>query len=110
MHRNTKIATCNYCGTRAALVLGADRHELVCSACGAPLHDLKALPSRSEAPAERRTAKPARPAPRGRGAWDEDPWGHDRPSKPKKSKKKKKKSTARKFLGEAFDLFEDIFD
>ena len=39
-----KIATCCYCGTRAALVLtGRDRHELACSSCGAPLHDLKML-------------------------------------------------------------------
>ena len=41
----TKIATCCYCGTRAALVLtGKHRHELSCSGCGAPLHDLKMLP------------------------------------------------------------------
>ena len=34
----TKIATCCYCGTRAALVLtGKHRHELSCSGCGAPL-------------------------------------------------------------------------
>jgi hypothetical protein len=40
-----KIATCCYCGTRAALVLrGNDRHELSCSSCGAPLHNLKMLP------------------------------------------------------------------
>ncbi|WP_375258351.1 hypothetical protein [Citreimonas sp.] len=39
-----KVATCTYCGTRAALVLsGQTRHELACSACGAPLHDLKML-------------------------------------------------------------------
>ena len=41
----TKIATCCYCGTRAALVLsGKTRHELACSSCGAPLHELKKLP------------------------------------------------------------------
>jgi len=40
-----KIVTCCYCGTRAALVLtGKTRHELACSSCGAPLHDLKMLP------------------------------------------------------------------
>ena len=40
-----KIATCCYCGTRAVLVLrGKERHELSCSSCGAPLHDLKMLP------------------------------------------------------------------
>ena len=40
-----KIATCCYCGTRAALVLRGDsRHELSCAACGAPLHEMKAMP------------------------------------------------------------------
>lgn len=40
-----KIATCCYCGTKAALVLrGKDSHELCCGTCGAPLYDLKRLP------------------------------------------------------------------
>jgi len=40
-----KIATCCYCGTKAALILrGKDSHELSCGSCGAPLHDLKRLP------------------------------------------------------------------
>lgn len=40
-----KIATCCYCGTKAALVLrGKDSYELNCGSCGAPLHDLKRLP------------------------------------------------------------------
>ena len=40
-----KIATCFYCGTKAALVLrGKVIHELSCGSCGAPLHDLKRLP------------------------------------------------------------------
>lgn len=40
-----KIATCCYCGTKAALVLrGKDSHELSCGSCGALLHDLKRLP------------------------------------------------------------------
>ena len=39
-----KIATCCYCGTRAALILrGKERHELACSTCGAPLHEMKML-------------------------------------------------------------------
>ena len=54
----TKIATCNYCGTRAALVLSGEvRHELACSGCGAPLHDLKLMPARK---ADRKTFKPSR--------------------------------------------------
>ena len=58
-----KIATCCYCGTRAALVLkGKDRHELSCATCGAPLHELKKLPrSRSDS----RPRKSDRPTPRG---------------------------------------------
>lgn len=39
-----KIATCCYCGTRAALVLGgSQQHQLACGNCGAPLQDLKSL-------------------------------------------------------------------
>lgn len=50
MYRNTKIATCSYCGTRSALVLDQGRHELVCPACGAPLHEIKAMPVKERAP------------------------------------------------------------
>lgn len=89
MPHGTKIATCCYCGTRAALVLtGRDGHELACASCGAPLHDLKALKTQ---PAP---AKPGKP--------------RMKPSKPKK--KKRKKSLSRKLMGEAFDLLDDIFD
>ncbi len=97
-----KIATCCYCGTRAALVLtGRDRHELACSSCGAPLHEMKMIPSRKAKPAKRATAPaatPAHPASR-RSRYDDRP----RP-------KKRKKSLKRKILSEAFDLIEDIFD
>jgi hypothetical protein len=69
----TKIATCTYCGTRAALVLtGETRHELACQACGAPLHDLKKL--RADAAHPPRYANAPRPAPH-------------KPAKPKKRKK-----------------------
>lgn len=86
----TKIATCNYCGTRAALVLkGKERHELSCSACGAPLHDLKRMPVEKEKPEPRSYAPKSM-------------------KKPKKSKYKKKKKKS--FLYEAFDILEDIFD
>ncbi len=41
MSYGTKVATCCYCGTRAALVLrGKQRHELSCASCGAPLHNM----------------------------------------------------------------------
>lgn len=92
MTQPPKIATCCYCGTRAALVLtGDNRHELSCSSCGAALHNLKMLRS--------------------------DHHGkHDLAGSPKKKsgykpkKKKPKKSLGRRFLGEAFDLLDDIFD
>ena len=94
----TKIVTCCFCGTRAALVLkGAGSHELSCRSCGAPLHDLKMLPKQkttSRAPAER-VAKPA-------------PNGY-RPSRTP-PKRKKRKRFLKKVFEEAFDLIEDIFD
>ena len=99
-----KIATCCFCGTRAALVLaGEERHELSCSNCGAPLHNLKTLPIssvRSAAPA----ATPTRPK------------AKSRPEKPKAvtrklaKKPKKRKSLARKAMSELWDFVEDIFD
>lgn len=89
----SKIATCCYCGTRAALVLkGQQRHELSCSSCGAPLHNLKMMPKRklSEAKAVRDTVKS--------GGYN------------KKKKQKKKKSLFSRVLDEAWDVVEDIFD
>ena len=111
----TKIATCCYCGTRAALVLkGETRHELACRACGAPLHDLKRLPEgRVDAEAHRpprkgKKGKRKGPAPvPPYGAW-QDPPKHL--AKGKTRKKKRRKSLGRRLLGEAFDLIEDIFD
>ena len=100
----TKIATCCYCGTRAALVLtGTMAHELACSSCGAPLHDLKMLP-KSKGGGERELVKPSRVRVRPddpiRGyKWDK-----------KKKKKKKKKGIGRKFFEEAWDILEDIID
>ena len=92
-----KIATCCYCGTRAALVLtGRERHELSCSSCGAPLHEMKML--KTEAKAEKPRAKPSRTRPE-----------HSyRPVKHKR--KKKRKSRGRWMMEEAWDLIEDIFD
>jgi len=99
-----KIATCCYCGTRAALVLaGTERHELACSSCGAPLHNLKMLPKavvatpmRALQPA-RKAAKPAHP---------KQP--HPRPRKVKK--RKKRKGLFSKIVREVWDELEDIFD
>ncbi|WP_371054488.1 hypothetical protein [Rhodosalinus sp. K401] len=126
MPHATKIATCTYCGTRAALVLRGDtRHELSCAACGAPLHDLKMLRADAVEARGGRPAQPARaasrPASRGPGArgvtppahWERMRDGHDdRPRRKKTSRKarKKRKGFMRKALEEAFDVLEDIFD
>ena len=102
MHRNTKVATCCYCGARAALVLDKARHELTCSSCGAPLHDMKMLPKQSVGSGHRELV--------------DDPISPGkRKSKPKPSYKKSKKPKKRrrilsKIFEEAFDLVEDIFD
>jgi ribosomal protein L34E len=102
MYTSTKIATCCFCGTRATLVLTADRHELSCSSCGAPLHDLKKLPLDQSGKTTRKPAKPY-----GGGVTPPDHW--ERRAKPKKPRKKKK-GLAQRFFEEAFDVIEDIFD
>ncbi|WP_437436609.1 hypothetical protein [Ruegeria arenilitoris] len=89
----SKIATCCYCGTRAALVLkGKQRHELSCSSCGAPLHDLKMVPKRKLT-----EGKPRRDTVNASG-------------NNKKKKQKKKKSMFSRVFDEAWDVIEDIFD
>ncbi|WP_181893007.1 hypothetical protein [Falsiruegeria mediterranea] len=107
MSHPTKIATCSYCGTRAALVLRQDgRHELSCSACGAPLHDLKMLRQAKPDAAVSHLPKPKARKPKktkGKADWYEKPR-----SKPKKVKKRK--GLMSRFLDEAWDAVEDIFD
>ncbi len=89
----SKIATCCYCGTRAALVLkGKQRHELSCSSCGAPLHDLKMVPKRKLS-----DSKPKR-----EGYTSALPY--------KNKKKKKIKGLFARVMDEAWDVVEDIFD
>ena len=101
---NTKIATCCYCGTRAALVLAGDKsHELACSACGAPLHDLKMLPKERDR-AHKELIKPSAVRTR-HGAKKPGKKGYDKPKKVKK-----KKSLKSKLFGEIFDIIEDIID
>lgn len=87
-----KIASCCYCGTRAALVLDRARHELTCASCGAPLREMKSLPREKQATA-------IRPAP-----------AHPAPLKRTRKKPKKRKSLGRRLLSEVWDKVEDIFD
>jgi len=103
-----KIVTCCYCGTRAALVLkGQDRHELSCSKCGAPLHDMKML-RKEEGGVGRSKSKSHRPAPN--PVHPNQP----HPKAKKKGKRKKRKGFMRELLSDAFeevfDAVEDIFD
>ena len=93
----TKIATCCYCGTKAALVLrGKQRHELACSNCGAPLRSLKMLPTSQTATA---------PAPSRLTPQRAHLHVHDRPVKRKKSK-----GLGRKMFSELWDKIEDVID
>lgn len=98
-----KIATCCYCGTRAALILGKDRHELACSSCGAPLHNMKMLPI-GVGRVTARAATPTRPSPK--PVHPKQP--HPKAKKVKKSKKRK--GLFRHLVEEAWDVIEDIID
>lgn len=98
----TKIATCCYCGTRAALVLEKGRHELTCSKCGAPLHDMKRL-KKEPVPQETHSyAQERRKS--GKKAYK------TRYDAPHRRARKKRKGMMRHLLEEAFDVLEDIFD
>lgn len=100
---SSKIATCCYCGTKAALILrGNVRHELSCSSCGAPLHDLKML--RADHPEDGRTVRPSPIRPNVR---PEQVTGYRQ--MPRK-KIKRRKGLGRWLLEEAWDSIEDIFD
>ncbi|MDP5361102.1 MAG: hypothetical protein NWP79_02990 [Paracoccaceae bacterium] len=100
----TKIATCCYCGTKAALVLrGKDRHELTCGNCGAPLRALKMLPKATVEAATPRPA-PAHPANRHRAERYPD---YD-VARPKK--RRKTKSFGRRVMSGLWDVIEDVVE
>tara|TARA_R110000796_G_C14515422_1_gene430328 strand:- start:203 stop:490 length:288 start_codon:yes stop_codon:yes gene_type:complete len=91
----TKIATCCFCGSKAALTLGEGRHELSCAKCGAPLHDLKSF-------AVKQPAKEARPVLR--------QFSEIKQKRVKQKRVKKKKSWLQKLAHEVVDAVEDVFD
>jgi hypothetical protein len=100
----TKIATCCYCGTRAALVLDQSRHELSCSSCGAPLHDMKRLPTERNSDRVKNSSYVP-------GVTDFAKKARARPYNPPRRKyAKKRKGLMRHLIEEAFDVIEDIFD
>lgn len=95
-HSSSKIATCCYCGSRAALVLrGKERHELSCANCGAPLHQMKMLRSDATGDRELVRAMPVRSA----------------EHRPRNAKPRKRgRSLSQKFMAKLKDAAEDIFD
>ncbi|WP_420859895.1 hypothetical protein [Marivivens marinus] len=104
----TKIATCCYCGNRAVLELrGKIRHELACSSCGAPLHDLKRIPRKDDT-----SARKSVPAHRSAPAHPARSMPHDPPDRPRKAKRKSRKGFRLwgKIAEEIWDGIEDIFD
>jgi hypothetical protein len=82
------------------------RHELACSRCGAPLHELKMLPVRKTA-----APKPDRELVRPSAVRTQRP-----KALVKKQKKKKPRKSLRPFkflkdaFEDAFEFVEDIFD
>jgi hypothetical protein len=95
----TKIATCCYCGTKAALVLrGRDRHELACGNCGAPLRSLKMLhasPEPAAMPAKKKQQRSSRKT-------------EHFVARPKK--RRTGKSFGRRVFSEIWDVIEDVVD
>ena len=99
MPHQIKLATCSYCGRRTALRPTArDGHELACGACGAPLHNMKAMPLDPQVGASRKKPSVPKPTP-----------GFS-PSGKKRKKPKKSKPLWRKALEEVWDVVEDVFD
>lgn len=107
-----KIATCSYCGTRAALIFDEGQHELVCRACGAPLHEIKSMPQSpdkkkkkySPGTSERQRMRQEAEA-EVRGEW------RGRPAKPsKRTSRKPRKGLGRRVFEELWDVVDDIFD
>ena len=106
-----KIATCSYCGTRAALVFDTGLHELVCQACGAPLHEMKALPLPAESK-RKKSAKKRKPEKQASRRYSErDAHHHDwRDAPARRRRKPKRRAIMSKVFEELWDVVEDIFD
>jgi len=112
MPHGHKIATCNYCGTRSVLVFDRARHELTCAACGAPLHDMKAMPQVSEKRADRSGRRAAAGGPVPSYPRETPPGYHARSARPapRRAKGKPRKPLFRRALEEVWDEIEDLFD
>lgn len=100
----TKITTCCYCGTRAALVLrGKERHELTCSNCGAPIHAMKMLP-KDDRPKRGKVTKHGYKETK---TYRRD---HDDDYTRRPKKRRKSKSFGRKVMSGLWDVLEDVVD
>ena len=103
---STKIATCTYCGARAALVLDRGRHELSCDRCGAPLHDMKRLKADT---GQREVEKPVL----GHG-MHKRPYREPQAEAPntyrRRKRYKKRKSLMHRIMKEIIDVVDDIID
>lgn len=103
-----KIATCCYCGTRAALTFGrTGRVELACRACGAPISVLKPLrPTSPPPPTPTPRKPPAKPTPATATA--------PRPRKKKKTSQKRRRgglrATVSRLIDDLDDLLDDVLD
>ena len=98
----TKIMTCCYCGTRAALLLmELGRHELACSTCGAPLHEMKMLPKARVQDYETVRSNAIRKP-------SVQPERFEKRTKPRKGKRRK--GMVRWMLEEAWDTIEDAVE
>ena len=102
--QHMKIATCCYCGTRAALVLNKVWHELACGSCGAPLREMKRMPQRASQPvkavSDRGVAAARSGKSRSRSTRKYDP----------QKSRERRKSFRKKLFEELWDVVEDIFD
>ncbi|MDG1769994.1 MAG: hypothetical protein P8H36_11465 [Yoonia sp.] len=93
----TKVATCCYCDTKAALVLTGDvRYELACRTYSALLRRLKMLP-KQPVPVTAPAAVPTRPTKANR-----------KKSKPDRKRNRSKKDSYLRRLGRK--VFEEIWD
>lgn len=100
----TKIATCCYCGTKAALVLrGTDQHELSCRTCGAPLRSMKMLPIRQD-----RVVATVTPSSRAHLRQRVAKYPEYPVNRPKKQSRTK--SFGRRVMSGIWDILEDVVD
>lgn len=112
-----KILSCCYCGVQSSFLPAAARGSggvsaLICGTCGAPLASQKARPLAPGKGARLPGAKTPQAVvaksggKKSKGAKSK----YATPKRGKEKKPKKRKGLLQKFLSEAVDVIEDIFD